>query len=314
MRTESAARATPGAATPSLAPAGGVDRLSALFEHFRVRARWIQSGPACGVLDFPEAAGNGHLHVLREGRLCVRHRDGRRPGRTLEVVAPTLLFYPGPRSHSFHIGPADGVRLTSAALELPGGSRHPLLKALPPLLLLPLARLGAVEHTLALLIAETERVRCGQRLLADRLFEVLLLQLLRWLLDQQPSLAPDVGLLAGLADPRLSRALTAMHEAPGRAWSLEALARHAGMSRSAFAERFRKLVGVTPARYLADWRLALAQAELRAGRPLALVADRLGYGTPGSLSRLFRRSFGQSPREWLRAERNPRPDLPPSDR
>jgi AraC-like DNA-binding protein len=290
-------------AAPADPPAQGLDRLSALFERFRVHARWIQSGPSCGVLGFPESAGSGYLHVLREGRLRVRHREGPRDLRSLEIDEPALLFYPGPRSHEFHIAPEDGARLTCAALEFPAGERHPLLKALPPFMVLPLSALDGIGHTLALLFAETERVRCGQRLLADRLFEVLLLQLLRWLLDQPASRAPDTGLLAGLADPRLARALTAMHEAPGDPWSLDALARHAGMSRTAFAQRFREQVGVTPARYLADWRLGLAQVELRAGKPLALVAEQLGYGTPGSLSRLFRRSFGLSPRDWLRGER-----------
>jgi AraC-like DNA-binding protein len=303
MRTNSTFGVPTPPVLPEPDPGSGIDRLSALFEHFRVRARWIQSGPSCGVLDFPANADSGYLHVLRAGRLTVRHRDGPRAERTIELAEPSLLFYPGPRFHQFHLGDADGVRLTCAALAFPAGGRHPLLSALPPLLRLPLAGLGALEHTLALLFAETERVRCGQRLLADRLFEVLLLQLLRWLLDQPAPRAPNAGLLAGLADPRLARALTAVHEAPGEPWTLDALARHAGMSRTAFAQRFREQVGVTPVRYLADWRLGLAQAELRAGRPLSLVAQKLGYGTPGSLSRLFRRSFGQSPRDWLRGER-----------
>uniref|UniRef100_UPI0034D6EDFC cupin domain-containing protein n=2 Tax=Pseudomonadota TaxID=1224 RepID=UPI0034D6EDFC len=68
--------------------------------------------------------------------------------------------------------------------------------------------------------AEAERVRCGQRLLADRLFEVLLLQLLRWMLDQRDAALP-VGLLRGLADPRLARALTALHASPGAGWTLQ---------------------------------------------------------------------------------------------
>src|SRR3546814_20202863 len=93
-------------------------------------------------------------------------------------------MYPRPLTHRFHNPPADGPDFTCARLDFGGGSHNPLARALPPLVALPLSRVPALHAALELLFAETDRVRCGQRLLADRLFEVVVIQLLRWLLDQ----------------------------------------------------------------------------------------------------------------------------------
>ncbi|MNS58291.1 Regulatory protein SoxS [compost metagenome] len=176
------------------------------------------------------------------------------------------------------------------------------MRALPPLIALPLAHVAGLEQSLALLFAEAGQVRCGHRLLADRLFEVVLIQLLRWLLDHPGQAGIQPGLITGLSDARLARALVAVHEAPGEAWGVESMARCAGMSRSAFAATFREVVGQTPADYLADWRISLAQARLRDGMPLKLMADELGYANPSALSRAFLAKVGQSPRDWLRTQ------------
>lgn len=286
------------------ATAEGLDRLSALMERFRVRAHMFHNGPLCGVTHFTPKAGLGFLHVMRRGTMEVTHRAGTGAPRRVKVNEPSLVFYPRPLAHDFHNAPVEGADFTCATLAFDGGASHPLARALPALVVLPLARVQGLEHTLALLFAETEQVRCGQRLLADRLFEVLLLQLLRWLLDHpehsEGGGMPE-GLLAGLAEPRLARALVAVHEAPGDAWSLERMAQSAGMSRSAFAVLFKQKVGQTPADYLATWRLAIAQSELRGGQSLKAIAAQLGYANASALSRLFVQKTGVSPREWVKA-------------
>ena len=76
------------------------------------------------------------------------------------------------------------------------------------------------------------------------------------------------------------------------------MAERAGMSRSAFAARFRELVGQAPAAYLADWRLSLAQEQLRLGRSIKQIADQLGYANASALSRVFTQRVGRSPRAW----------------
>lgn len=275
-----------------------LDRLSPLFERFRVRASLFHTGPLCGVTHFDARPNRGFLHVMRNGEMEVRHASATGLVERLWVREPSLVFYPRPMAHDFHNAPAEGSDFVCATLDFEAG--HPLVHALPPLVVLPLARVDGLAATLTLLFGEAERVRCGQRLLADRLFEVLLLQLLRWMLDQRDAALP-VGLMRGLADPRLARALTALHGRPGEAWSLAAMAAESGMSRSRFAEAFREALGQTPADYLAGWRLAIARTELRAGKPLKILAAELGYANASALSRLFAQKHdGLSPRKWRR--------------
>ncbi|WP_191576136.1 AraC family transcriptional regulator [Achromobacter insolitus] len=281
--------------TPSL------DRLSALLDRCRVRAHLFHAGPLCGLNRFAPEPGRAFLHVLRRGDMEVAHRAGSGLPRRLRVAEPTLLFYARPVHHEFHNPPEDGSDFTCATLHFEGGDHHPLVRALPPLIALPLARVGGLEQALALLFAETEQVRCGQRLLADRLFEVVLIQLLRWLIDHPAEAGIQIGLMTGLAEPRLARALVAMHEQPGAAWTLAALASRAGMSRSAFAAAFKHVVGQPPADYLADWRLTLAQSRLREGIAVKTIAAELGYANASALSRIFSQKLGASPRQWLDA-------------
>lgn len=282
-------------------PAPPVDRLSALFERFRVRARLFHAGALCGVTSFDAQAGRGFLHVLRRGEMLVTHRQRSGAPRKIKVSEPTMLFYPRPFEHQFHNAPVDGSDFVCATVDFEGGLRHPVVAALPPVVVLPLSAVDGLEHTLALLFAETERVRCGQRLLADRLFEVLLLQLLRWLLDHPAEAGMPAGLVHGLAHPKLARALTAMHENPGAAWALDSMAAAAGMSRSAFAAEFKHRVGATPAEYLLHWRVSLAQSMLLSGASIKLASEKLGYASAASFSRAFAQSVGESPRAWLQA-------------
>jgi AraC-like DNA-binding protein len=277
-----------------------VDRLSSLLERFRVRAHLFHAGPLCGVTHYAAEPGRGFLHVMRKGEMLLTHRARSGAPKKLRIAEPTLLFYPRPLAHDFHNAPAEGCDFTCAAVEFEGGDQHPLARALPPVVVLPLAQVPALEHTLALLFAETEQVRCGQRLLANRLFEVLLLQLLRWLLDHPEESGMPAGLLNGLSHPQLAKALVALHEQPGEAWTLPRMAECAGMSRSAFAACFKSHVGEGPAEYLAQWRLSIAQARLRQGSPLKAVAEDLGYSSASALSRVFAQKVGVAPRDWLK--------------
>lgn len=284
----------PGTSTP-------IDRLSSLLERFRVRASLFHAGPLCGVTHFDAMPGRAFLHVLRRGETVVSHPARSGGPRRIAVLEPTLLFYPRPLEHSFANPPAEGADFVCATLDFDGGEQHPLVRALPPVVLLRLRDLPETDRTLELLFGETASVRCGQRLLANRLFEVLLLQLLRWLLDHPEVAGVPTGLLAGLSDPRLARALTAMHERPGDHWTLDSLAAAAGMSRSSFAAAFRHTVGITPKAYLLSWRVTLAQSMLRLDTPVGTVSDRLGYTSAGAFARAFAQVVGQAPRAWQRS-------------
>jgi AraC-like DNA-binding protein len=103
----------------------------------------------------------------------------------------------------------------------------------------------------------------------------------------------------GLADPRLAKAIDAIHHRPAHPWSLESLAQQAGMSRARFAVHFRKIVGLTPFDYLADWRIGVAQTLLRKGESLKIIAPTVGYTSSTALTRVFRQRLGLSPIAWL---------------
>jgi AraC-like DNA-binding protein len=281
-------------------PTSAVDRLSGLLARFPVRAQLFHAGPLCGVTHFGLGHGSGFLHVLRQGELEVSHPGSRHLPRRMRFHEPSLLFYPRPLAHRFHNPPEDGADFTCAQLWFDGGASHPLVKTLPDVIALPLSRVGGLDASLGLLFAESERVRCGQRLLADRLFEVVLLQLMRWLLDHPQEAGVQPGLIMAMADPRLARCLTALHESPGEGWTLPRMADVAGMSRTAFATHFKAVVGQPPADYLLDWRMALAQTGLRHGRAIKTLADELGYANPSALSRAFAARLGLSPRDWLK--------------
>ncbi|MBX3659805.1 MAG: helix-turn-helix transcriptional regulator [Ramlibacter sp.] len=292
------------------------DRLSGLLRHFHVQARMFHSGPLCGTTGFYDGPDYGYLHVLQAGSLKIAHYGDASPLGEATLTEPTLVFYPAAAPHRF-ITPTDGsTRMVCATLRFEAGPAHPVAAALPPLLLVPLAEVAPVAHTSRALFAEampddgTAAPACGRQLVCDRLFEALLVQLLRWLIDRgQPpgqahaaSAAPAQSLLAGLAHPQLARALTALHEQPGAPWDLPGLAGAAGMSRSAFAAAFRNTVGSTPGDYLARWRVVLAAQQLARGTPLKQVAFRLGYSSPAALSRAFAAHRGQTPRAWLKSQ------------
>ena len=270
------------------------DRLAGLLRHYSLSARVFHSGAFCGQHHY--AAPHGYIHLVRRGPITARspvHED-------LLVTEPSLLFYPRVASHRFVAAPGDTAELLCAEVDLGASTGNPLAMALPSMLLIPLADLPGLGPTLELLFAEAERDQCGRQAAIDRLCELLLIQLLRYLMDGRLG---ATGLLAGLADPKLARAITAMHDAPQTAWSLEALAAQAGMSRARFAAAFKDAVGVTPGDYLADWRMNVSCTLLKQGRPVAVVAVRVGYGSPNALARAFRVRMGCAPRDWLAQQR-----------
>jgi AraC-like DNA-binding protein len=272
-----------------------VDRLAALLGHFAVSARTFQAGPLCGINVIDGKDPHGQLHLIRKGTVEVRH--GR--GAALRITQPSLLFYPRPMAHRFITDRRHGADFVCAHVSFEGGAANPIAAALPPFVCMPLSELQGSEAVLELLFAEASAQNCGRQAMLDRLFEVVLIQILRKLMEQGQM---KTGMLAGLAHPRLRRALVAMHEQPEKNWTLDDLAGVAGMSRAVFARSFRETIGDTPGSYLQRWRIGLAQKALLQERSLKLIAQDVGYGSEAALSRAFKMQVGQSPREWRKAQ------------
>lgn len=272
-----------------------MDRLEALLMHFAVSAQMFHSGALCGINDFEPQKGLGQLHLLQRGELQIEHHKS----SIIMVAEPSLLFYPRPHFHRFISDEKTGVELTCAHIQFNGGVNNPLMQSLPAFLILPLTELDDAEVLLDILFREAFNQRCGRQVIVDRLFEVVLINILRWLIDHN---RVNAGVLSGMAQPQIARSLVAMHTRPAENWSLEKLAREAGMSRSVYAASFKETLASTPLEYLAQWRISIAQQKLRAGLPLKKIVDELGYGSMSAFSRAFKARCNMSPRQWRSKE------------
>jgi AraC-like DNA-binding protein len=269
-----------------------MDRLSPFFANFAISARVFYSGRLCGASSDHDTKHAGHLHVLRLGRLRIVHEDG----QSTVIEQPSVLFYSRPFRHRFIAEGQGGAEIVCATIEFGAGMLNPLTLAFPELLVVPLESLKELAPTVELFFNEAFGDLEGRQTAVDRLAEYFLVLLLRAAIVAR---LVNRGVLMGLADARLAQALHAMHEHPEHAWSLEELAREAGMSRPRFAVHFRRTVGSTAFDYLTDWRIGLAQTLLKKGRPLKIVAPSVGFASSTALSRAFSRRIGASPSEWL---------------
>lgn len=265
-------------------PDGRMDRLSALIEHFGIKADIVP----CGAAGAWEPATAPNLFAARDGL----------PEALLDAVpysGNTAVYFPkGTPEHIWailrhHIGPG----LFMARVDI-GGGVNPIAVALPVAVVAANDGDEAICAVLALLLDEHERPRCGGRSLLDRMAEVLVIRLLR---REIANGTAEIGVLGGLAHAGLAAAMVAMHDEPQREWGLEDLASLAGMSRTHFVNRFRSVVGITPIAYLASWRLSIARVEIGRGVPVKTVARRVGYGSAAALSRAYSRRYGSPPRE-----------------
>ncbi len=179
----------------------------------------------------------------------------------------------------------------------------PLLGALPPLMTIGNAIDGGappwLQIGLQFLALEAERSRPGRDTLINRLVGMLLIECVRDYIEQLPNHAQNW--LTALRDPQLSAALSAIHAHPEKNWSVTELAALAYMSRSAFAERFSRIMGQAPLSYLAAHRLRLAASYLRANMlSIARIAEKVGYASETAFSQAFKRMYGLSPSQYRR--------------
>lgn len=188
------------------------------------------------------------------------------------------------------------TRLVCGHFEFDEDLHHPLLSQLPPALMVRWdeeVRGSPLEGAFRYIVREVLDGEPGHEAVVARLSETLFVQVIRsWARRAEHR----GGVLAALGDAGLGAALAAMHEQPATPWTLDELSRRAAMGRTAFAERFRAVVGETPLRYLTHWRIQNAKRLLAESRlSIDQVAARVGYESAASFSRVFRRTAGINP-------------------
>jgi AraC-like DNA-binding protein len=234
--------------------------------------------------------------------LCSDPRIPLRPMQ--EVISPEAFR----QSRLITYGEDGGTRtsLIAGCFTLATPESEWLASYLPPVLHVSAANAHSphwFQATLQFIEAEITQDLPGSSAVVDRLAEVLFVHAVRTRIaapgqDRSPSW------LSALSDPQMAAALRLMHTQPGQPWTVPALAHSVSMSRSAFAARFRALVGVTPLDHLTEWRMVRAAGLMREdrGMKLAAIASAVGYESESAFGKVFRRIMGVSPGTYRRAD------------
>src|SRR5580693_7375722 len=191
--------------------------------------------------------------------------------------------------------------IVCGALSFDEASLKPITQLLPTFILMKAdqARTLALHNTVQALASEMAEQAPGSEVVATRLAEVLVIQLLRAHIASGPK--RNKGWLRAIFDPQIGAALSAIHDKVNTPWTVESLAEAAGMSRSAFAPRFKELLGQTPLEYITEWRMQKAMRLLqRRDKKLIDVARSVGYESDAAFSKAFKRVVGANPGEYLK--------------
>jgi len=207
------------------------------------------------------------------------------------IESPALVAAHASKPFVFHRFTAkDASRLVQARVQLTGPVATLFLEEFAQPRTVSLADdEPALQLAVAMIESELDAPRCGQPALLNRAGDILFIGLLRYLVAHPSD--QESGLFNGLADPRIAKALVAMHQRPAFGWDLELLAKEAGMSRTAFATKFHQTMRRPPGKYLAAIRLALAQRAVDLGKGLKEAAKVAGYGNSSALSRALAKSM-----------------------
>jgi AraC-like DNA-binding protein len=301
----------------------------AVFFAVECTAPWVAEGPSASAISRRVLPGADHVlefHAVTRGHclggivgeepvqleagdlICFPHGDPHvlSSGRGLRAPPDDLSLYerpPGARLPfplKLGTGSAD-VHLVCGFLGCDVRPFNPLLAALPRVLRASDRDSpgGWLSRFMEVAEAEARASRPGAEAVLARLSELMFVEVIRRHVE---SLLPDrTGWLAGLRDPHVGRALAALHARPGHPWTLDALGREAGLSRSALAERFTALVGEPPIQYLGRWRMQVAANLLASTHDgIAAIAGRVGYASEAAFNRAFKKLVGVPPATWRR--------------
>lgn len=270
-----------------------MDRLSAILNSFRplstdVRLLSVGTTPCTLALHNSTSA---HLCLLQNGIL-----QWQSPNQAELTLEEGDLIWITDSREGFFVADDAAATLVVCELQLGATQQNPLLERLPSWVHITADQHDAAQTltpVISLMLQEASQAECGKIHVQNRLAEVLMIRVLRFLMRH--ALLHE-GLIGALADLRLARAITAMHEQPGENWTVASLARRAGMSRTAFSNSFREVIGRPPMRYLTDWRMNLARQWLAdQQQSVAEIGERLGYQSETAFRRAFRNITGTTP-------------------
>ena len=311
---------------------GKSDAMSNVLSLVRMRSEIICPSEFSAPWSLSFGSQMSHFHMIERGSAWLRLSDG----QAVRLEAGDLAILPLGAGHVLSSDPAlkpvsversladsrmsagtmwrmggggDQTDLICGRFSFAGVLAPKLLTVLPTVLRIegrqgrPLDWLRLTSH---FLVEEARNPRPGSSIMIERLLDLLFIQAIReWGAKSQQNLS----WLSGLRDPSIGKALSAIHDEPSRKWTVEALADTASLSRSAFASRFSEIVGQTPLKYLATWRLDLTAEQLRAGTSrIGDIASAVGYGSEAALTRAFKEQFGTTPAAYRRAstDKDPR--------
>lgn len=312
----------------------------AVFFSARFTAPWRFESPSAATLARALGPGAGNLflyHFVAEGE-CTVLADGVEPLRLkagdvilLPQGVPHVMASSAARSAPTPVDMQAILRDRPRMLDYGGGGAatrfvcgylaydprllRPILDALPPALSVSLREGGEshwLERSISAALEEAATPKPGGEGVLAKLSEVMVVETLRRHIGQIS--AEQKSWLGGLRDATVGRCLALMHEQPAHAWTVDALARGIGVSRSVLAERFLHYVGQPPMQYLNKWRMALAANYLSTtSLSLMRIAAEVGYQTDAAFNRAFRREFGVPPATWRRTQAEPAlPESPPA--
>jgi AraC-like DNA-binding protein len=241
--------------------------------------------------------------VLEAGQLAlVPHGEGHRLASDHRTRAAKLFDLPreqvGERYEILRAGGGGApTHVICAVISFDHPAARRLIKLLPKLIAvdsLSTPEVEWIQSTLRFMATEASELRPGGETIITRLADILVIQTIRsWIARDA---AAQRGWLGALRDQQIGRAIALIHRDPAHEWTLETLASHIGMSRSAFAARFTELVGEPAMHYLARWKMNLALSWLREDdTPIIELANRLGYESEAAFSRAFKRFIGLPP-------------------
>ena len=278
-----------------LMPSGQTD-LPTDLAHYAMLSRgncWLSVG---GIPDPIPLTGGDCFLVARDTSIVMRDSPRTRPRSTFGEVAAKAN---GNVAH--HGGGGAPTTIVCGSMSFDRASLRPITQLLPNFILMKAdqARTLALHNTVQALASEMAEQVPGSEVVATRLAEILVIQLLRAHIASEPSRSK--GWLRAVFDPQLGTALSALHDKVDAPWTVESLAESAGMSRSAFAARFKELLGQTPLEYITEWRMQKAMQLLeQRDKKLIDIARSVGYESDAAFSKAFKRVVGANPGEYLK--------------